>query len=153
MVWCWESTVLCSESTVWVSCSIRAWQPSRSAGIVRRSAASWRAASFWFAASLTPITVARAVPGGDTFSKVRDFTRRRGNGSRRAAVAFASLHPDQRHTGQQHGQLCRVDLLVLALRVDHFECPRFQKSVIEPIAGAVEVQDFEPVAPAVDEEE
>ena len=77
----------------------------------------------------------------------------RHDGSRRATVSFASLHPDERHAGQQHRQLRRIDLLVLALRGDDFECPRFQKSVIEPIAAAVEVQEFEPVAPAVDEEE
>ena len=61
------------------------------------------------------------------------------------------LRFDQRHAAQQHGELGCVDQQSLVRRLVQLEGSLFEHAVINPKPAAVPVQDFHPIAAAVDE--
>lgn len=71
-------------------------------------------------------------------------------------ITFAATsRSDQRHTRQQHRKLSRVDPQSAAIvcRIQLFERTGFEQSIIQPVTPAIEMQQFHPVATAVDKDE
>jgi hypothetical protein len=66
---------------------------------------------------------------------------------------YAILGGRQRHAAEQHGQLSGVDFNAMVVRRDDLERALFEPFVVEPKAGAVEVQNLQPIATPVDEQE
>src|SRR6185437_604279 len=128
-------------SIVLACCRINAWQAERSAGIARESS------------SLMSPNIASAGPSARAIrEKFRMALSRECEALRSAAVTLAP-HAAQRHTAQEHRQLGGVDLRLRFVARDGFERAGFQQSVVQPEPAAVEVQNFQPIAAAVEEQE